>query len=76
MKIKVTRKHIRKGKRGLSFRCPVALALKEKTKVEWMVGLRYANSRVKLFDLPPVAVDFIRDFDDGKRVEPFSFELE
>lgn len=78
MTINVTQKHIDKGIKG-AFTCPVNLAVRDKlsikdnsVKVCWtaiFVGtIRY-----------PIHADvttFIRKFDNGDKVEPFSFEVE
>lgn len=81
MKVKVTNKLIKKGKaRGT---CPILLAVKEKMHCPVYVSydnIEYTRRRdgvvsTHLFVLPPVASKFTRNFDAGKKVKPFSFEV-
>ena len=77
MLIKVTRKDIEGGKPDDCYSCPVARALKRHLKTNhievggcwgWAVGKSY-------FNLPKTAVAFIKKFDAGMEVKPFSFNL-
>lgn len=72
--INVTEKHI---KNGLAFEggsCPVALAL-----IDMGYNKRVGNTLIFNINmiadqfLPRSACRFIRNFDDGKKVKPFSF---
>lgn len=76
MKIKVTEEHIAKGRRGCCERCPVALAIREMTPCESVrvssVILRIADTHVAL---PWHAGVFVTDYDQGRPVQPFEFEL-
>ena len=80
IRVKVTGKHIDEGEPGDSFRCPIALAVKEATNV--------ATRDVTLVDGIEISVgpfvfkatlkvkEFIKSFDKGKKVKPFTFWLE
>lgn len=73
MIVKVTRKHIKNGKRGSMKSCPIALAL---------IGMSFKDCKVDSADwcfrdnsatLPKQAQEFIDKFDDKEPVKPFSF---
>jgi hypothetical protein len=81
MKIRVLRTDIKRGKPGSSSRCPVALAVRrvfgrhpDFTNVS--VGLWIIVSN-KILDvrIPKVALEFIKRFDAGRKVKPFTFEI-
>lgn len=78
MKIYVTKKDIKEGVTGSICLCPVALALKRRTKKVWMV-YGHGVKEVGIFKpsqlLPPKACRFVDDFDNCFPVKPFSFEL-
>lgn len=79
MRIKVTKEHIRRGRRGLCFACPVALALAEAIPgsqpwVTTRIELR-RNGRQVFIDAPEVVLAFATAFDAGREVRPFEFEL-
>ena len=65
--IRVTQDHIRRGERGSLMRCPIGLALEDAGG---------AGVMFPLSSLPEVAQNFVRDFDEGRRVEPFQFIME
>lgn len=85
MKVEVTQEHIDKGQRREHDKCPIALAVEDigyksvsvdgksldawKDKVDGVKGYIYG-------DLPDEAVEFIRTFDRGDKVEPLTFEFE
>lgn len=70
--IRVTSSHIANGKPRSYCECPVALAMMECTGETWFV----TPSRVdRVYALPDVARQFIADFDAGRSVGPFEFEL-
>lgn len=75
----VTREDIEKGVPESDELCPVALAVKRLFGFDWVyVGIGGCfididNSEGKRFSLPIEARDFIRDFDNGKEVNPFIF---
>lgn len=82
MKIKVTQEHIEKGEGCSAYRCPVALAVMDVCPGGVFIGLRVCywsnNNRSdenRRAFLPPKARAFIREFDAGKPVQPFTFEL-
>lgn len=76
MKVKVTKKHIKKGKRGQPTGCPIALALKEQYGLK---RPRVHGDQVhfpgKSCDLPDKASFFIQQFDSGEKVVPFEFSI-
>lgn len=81
MKVIVTKEHIDNGVCGSSTNCPIAYALIEKSSVKLRsVGSGFVEvvnkkNETFLYILPQKARQFIEDFDDGKEVEPFSFEM-
>jgi hypothetical protein len=81
MKIEVKQEHIERGKPGGCY-CPIALAVKE-TLNPYDVSVGYHSMSVfttvidmKTVKLPRPAFDFAFDFDAGRNVAPFSFEIE
>jgi hypothetical protein len=82
MIIKVTRKHINKGKRHSLCFCPIALAIKEATGMNFFVAMEtiscHAEDRGLKFELSTRAKEFIQRFDRyGKlSVAPASFRLD
>lgn len=77
MKIEVKKTHIRRGQQNTSEYCPIALAIRESLSAE-KVEVHHVTARIgrKTFDLPQVAKNFIRAFDEQKSsVGPLSFEL-
>ena len=80
MKVNVTAKHIRKGKRSQPCHCPIALALKEQLHKEVEVGpydmfFLYRKKIAGEAKTPDSAYYFIRAFDKGHKVKPFTFEV-
>jgi hypothetical protein len=82
--INVTAEHIAKGQPSMCADCPVALAIKDALPGLWsvLVGPKIGivptrTSRATTWlALPPDVQDFIWDFDDSGRGEPFTFELD
>lgn len=77
MIVKVTGKHIKKGKSSTQ-RCPVALALKDAGVKDPSVSYGgifcYGANDQNVFVHPPRSVQrFIVAFDHKKKVKPFSF---
>jgi hypothetical protein len=82
--INVTREHINNGVRGSGKMCALALSIQEQTDMKeawvgpfsgvWPSLGAYTGGRG--IPLPVEARKFICDFDDGKPVQPFSFELD
>jgi hypothetical protein len=76
IRVQVTDMHIARGRRGVSDKCAVALALRD---------MGYKSARVdddvawlsadEAMDLPFAVRDWIECFDRGGVVEPFHFEL-
>jgi hypothetical protein len=80
IKVKVSRKHIRKGCHGNPRQCAIALALKESgllkgpyvnDKEIWEC---YTSPFVK-FPLPKKAVTWVKRFDQAKGINPIEFEI-
>ncbi len=82
MKIRVTSEHIRRGEQHSLSACPIALAVREHDGfADAEVGSFFVyKGRSFLFPpsftTPSKAAKFIQDFDAGRAVEPFEFELE
>jgi hypothetical protein len=84
MKIKVTLKDIEEGYRGSCYDCPIALAFKREVKPTSPIGLDVGAERIlhreactwNAYTLPKKAQTFIKRFDGGKPVKPFTFEIE
>jgi hypothetical protein len=84
MKIEVTLKDIEKGFRGSCYDCPIARAFKREVKTTSHTGLSIGAERIlhrevhewNAYTLPKKAQTFIKRFDGGKQVEPFTFEIE
>jgi hypothetical protein len=84
MKIKVTLKDIEEGYRGSCYDCPIAHAFKREVKTTSHTGLTVGAARIlhreactwNAYTLPKKAQTFIKRFDNGKPVEPFTFEIE
>jgi hypothetical protein len=76
MRIRVTDNHIGKGERRSIFCCPIALAIKKRIGMRNIsVGIHQVRIEGKLFELPSEAKGFIEDFDTGRPVAPFTFDL-
>lgn len=82
MKIEVTASDIKNGERESPSRCPIARALKRSTRHYWLVhedGVRMLceEQNGSGFEawLPKKADTFVRRFDEGWKVRPFSFHL-
>ena len=81
MLIEVTREHISQGQRQECALCPVALAIKAVIPCTYCavgVGSVQMIRRKQWYDLdlPAKVQKFIKEFDLGLPVRPFSFELE
>lgn len=74
--VNVTKHDIKIGHRGSIDQCPVALALVRATGRRWEVTDRRCwNSGGIGFFHPEVVKKFIKEFDSGAEVSPFSFEI-
>lgn len=80
--IEVTEADIQVGQRKNCFDCPIALAVRraypEITNPEFniSVGVRHGFVGNARFWMPTEAAEFIKKFDAGETVEPFSFQVE
>lgn len=89
MKVKVTQSHIKRGNKGQANSCPIALAVQEAIKesclpkffgkitevvVDESSRVQFDNGCEFSFDDDRFA-DFIQNFDEGKKVKPFQFDL-
>ena len=78
-KIKVTKAHIKRGKRGTSDWCPIALAVRRAYFYPSVYGSWFCHGSGagrRVVQLPDVAREFIRRFDAGEDVAPFEFEVD
>ena len=82
MIIDVTYSDIMRGKRTKTNACPVALAIKRTVNPSWNVSVIPTNvhffhniSEVNRL-IPPEVTEFIKAFDAGRLIAPFSFVLE
>lgn len=80
MLIHVTQEHINDGNKCSSILCPIALAITKAMENRWSVGSTTAGPLNNRMDdevtLPGIVTAFIRLFDKGEPVVPFSFELD
>lgn len=81
MKIIVNPDHIKRGRRGLCWACPVALAIAEALGGScnpWIspeaIFITRHGRQVAL-SIPETVVEFMTRFDAGRSVQPFEFEL-
>jgi len=85
MKFKVTEKHIRKGAWSSTSNCPVALCIREKLGLicHYQIAVTCDYIMITKSDckdrfikkLPKSVIDCLADFDAGKEVKPFEFEI-
>ena len=82
MRIQVTQEHITNGRQKWCQLCPVALALGEAlgtevsiTCTDFRIVSPPKTARKRHFKLPENVMLFISDFDCGRPVQPFEFEL-
>jgi DNA gyrase inhibitor GyrI len=78
MKINVCQEHINRGERKRCDRCPIALAVKDKLESK-DINVNAMGIFVGLYcqfkwHLPKSAQKFIKRFDAGGHVKPFTFE--
>ena len=81
MKIEITQHDIDYGVRGEYSLCPIARAVKRKIYGKVTVSGDHISifttdiiRRYSYYKLPQKAKDFIKRFDEGKKVKPFTFE--
>jgi hypothetical protein len=79
MKVEVTEKDIRTGIQADCMECPIALAINRSLGSGHARVRRHRidmyNPTLKCIPLPSEARAFVLDFDRGKEVLPFSFEI-
>jgi len=86
MLIRVTQKMIDDGRKCDTRSCALAIAIQAVVKPEYTVEVGIAlvwivpfdaiiSYHTERFPLPKVAIKFRRDFDSGRPVFPFTFEL-
>lgn len=82
--INVSQEHIDKGKRINSVLCPVALAIVDTIKDEYVFVSAGYNGVVifkgnieecKTYNIPSYVKDYMLEFDHGHKIKPFSFTL-
>lgn len=74
--IRVTEENIRKGTQGNPMRCPVARALRREFNVRRCTASHYfLDINGISIPTPEIVRNFMRRFDSGERVKPFSFRL-
>lgn len=76
VRVSVTERHIAAGVRGSGNECPIALALTEMGFSFPGVGMDYATLDGRQAQMPTLAVEFIRNFDNCGSVHPITFDLE
>jgi hypothetical protein len=82
VKVNVTQKHIDIGVPKDCKYCPIAFALRDLGFKHFDVGVISINifesayGDVKRINLPKNVGSFIQDFDAGREVKPFEFELD
>ena len=75
--VQLTKEDIERGTRLDRWACPVALALWRATGVKWSVGNRSCRrlGQYKEVPLPGEVMEFIREFDEARRVRPLEFDI-
>ena len=80
MKINVTEDDIKNGVVFACYKCPIALAVK---RAVGAANVRVGTETIRIFKgavprhfkMTDAAKVFVKDFDDSKPVQPFSFDL-
>ena len=77
IKIYVTRKDIRLGQRYSHINCPIARAIKRRTKESYSVHRYFVSRSINdlTYNLPDEASKFIESFDSKENVKPFKFDI-
>lgn len=78
LKVEVTAEDIAAGVPSDCQECPIALALKRAGVIEPAVAKTWflAGKGADMVNLPPLGWSFVIEFDNGRKVEPFSFEID
>jgi hypothetical protein len=81
--VEVTRAMIRRGKQKNCRECPVAIAVSKATRMPFVnagpLGIYVGEDPYNLNHMawtPPEVWDWMTNFDNGRPVEPFSFEID
>lgn len=83
MIVSIEQKHIDAGEIYSAYECPIALAVRDQypdfqsvtvTPDDLYIGISLKHGTSEMFDMPDEASAFVRDFDKGKAVQPFTFE--
>lgn len=79
MKITVTQQHIDEGQRGSSTRDPIAFAMADAGLERPYAGVNHLSwhedDRKMFVKVPKEVYNFMLDFDNGKMVKPFEFQI-
>lgn len=73
-KIRVLKKDIESGRQKDGSQCPIAKAFRRTRKRNCFVDAYAIEMGLRYFSMPPAARQFMKDFDRGKKVKPFSFQ--
>jgi hypothetical protein len=77
--VKVTKEHIKKGLQGNCSRCPIALALRDVTGSDCVVGGITATLKdlgiCYVYYLSEPARNFVYNFDKDRKVKPATFRI-
>jgi len=82
MIFKVTKTLISNGIIGKCQYCPVSLSIKEKLNTDTVmithnsIGIKYPEGKYTFLEIPANVKRFVMDFDAGKPVSPFEFQLD
>lgn len=66
---------IERGLRRKCYHCPIALATMRRYRTSAFVTTGYVELCGLRFVLPPIAMEFIQNFDANKNVHPITFQL-
>lgn len=75
MKVRVTAEDIAKGKKWHVGKCPIARAIRRRTKRRVKVSALNIEVGKKLYRTPDEAYWFMARFDMGKKVKAFTLDL-
>lgn len=78
MIINITQEHINRGQKCRAHRCPMALAVQDQLNLSpGLVAVTQYTLYIdcKALTLPPAASNFVKSFDAGREVSPFTFEV-
>jgi hypothetical protein len=77
IRVSVTAADITAGTRGRARSCPVCLAMNRATGKKGVAGrlLLWPDDRAGHVATPPAVAAWMEDFDEGRPVRPFTFEI-